>query len=228
MSKKAICLFSGGLDSTTTLYAAREQGYEVYALTLIYGQIHAREIESAKRIAKTLGVHHEIIEFKMPWKGSALLDRAIPVPHSRKEAELSSSIPVTYVPARNTIFLSFAASFAEAIGAEGIFIGANALDYSGYPDCRPAYFEAAAEMLKQGTKAGVEGQAIKIHTPLLKMTKAEIILLANELKVPLNLTWSCYEGAQVPCGTCDSCQLRAKGFQEAGVKDPLIAYEISG
>ncbi len=222
--KRSVCLFSGGLDSTTALYIARQQGFETAALTLHYGQLHEKEIQSAKQIAMGLGIEHRVLSISLPWKGSALLDSSIPVPVKRDEREMAGEIPSTYVPARNTIFLSFAASYAEVLGAEAIFIGANALDYSGYPDCRPDYFEAFAETLKHGTKAGVEGKAIRIEAPLLKLSKKEIIEWGMKLKVPYEMTWSCYEGHEIPCGECDSCKLRAKGFREAGAKDPLLPH----
>lgn len=224
--KKAVCLLSGGLDSTTSLYAARAEGWECIALTLQYGQLHAKEIECAKKISAATGVRHWIVPLELPWKGSALLDSSIQIPEGRNEKEMSADIPVTYVPARNSIFLTMAASCAEAAGAEAIFIGANALDYSGYPDCRPEYFEAAEKMIRLGTKAGVEGKAFAIKSPLLKMSKKEIVLLGARLGVPFQKTWSCYQGQEKPCGTCDSCVLRAKGFREANVKDPVIC-EIS-
>ena len=218
----AVCLFSGGLDSSTTLYCAIQDGFTPLALTMDYGQLHRREIDSAKRIASHLGIEHQVLSIRLPWGGSALIDPKIPIPEYRDVVGSSNEIPVTYVPARNTIFLSFAASFAEARGAQAIYIGANALDYSGYPDCRPEYFDAFEKMIQLGTKAGVEGRAISIQAPLLKMSKMEIILLAQRLGVPLEQTWSCYRGGARPCGTCDSCKLRAKGFAEAGVLDPAL------
>ena len=229
MKPKAICLFSGGLDSTTALYSARAGGYECIALTLQYGQRHSKEIECSKKIAAQLGLQHFLVPIELPWKGSALLDLSIQMPIGRNEQEMAKEIPMTYVPARNSIFLTFAASCAEACGAGAIYIGANALDYSGYPDCRPEYFGAAETMLRLGTKAGVEGKGIEIKAPLLKMSKKEIVLLGAKLGVPFEKTWSCYQGKARPCGECDSCILRAKGFREAGIPDPLTkgAYEIS-
>lgn len=226
-SKKAVCLLSGGLDSATSLYAAREQGYEIIALTFNYGQLHHKEIEFARKTASLLGARHFLTEVPMPWRGSALLDSSIPMPVNRSEREMNQSIPATYVPARNSVFLSLAASCAEACGAQAIFIGANILDYSGYPDCRPDYFEAFEKMIEKGTKAGVEGRKIKIEAPLLRLTKAEIILLAHKLGVPFENTWSCYQGKEIPCGECDSCLLRAKGFKEANLKDTLLDYAQS-
>ncbi len=219
---KAICLLSGGLDSSTVLGVIMKEPNDVKALTIHYGQRHEREILSARGIAKYFGVEHIELEFKMPWGGSALLDSKIPLPKNRDEKEMSKEIPATYVPARNTIFLSLAASFAESEGAEAIFIGANAIDYSGYPDCREEYFKAFEAMIRKGTKCGVEGKSIQIKAPLLHMTKSEIIQLGISLEVPYDLTWSCYQGGEIPCGECDSCILRAKGFRDAGVNDPLL------
>lgn len=221
--KKAVCLLSGGLDSTTALYAACQDGFEVTALTLHYGQLHAKEIEFAKKTAAALKLPHHLVSFQMPWKGSSLLDVSIPVPVNRDENAMGADIPSTYVPARNSIFLTLAASCAEAAGADSIFIGANVLDYSGYPDCRPEFFDAFGKMIKLGTKAGIEGQGIKIYAPLLNLNKKEIIQLGLKLKVPFEMTWSCYQGKNVPCGNCDSCKLRAKGFAEAGIPDPAIS-----
>lgn len=221
----AICLLSGGMDSVTALYAARNAGYEVKALTFHYGQLHGREIESAKLVAADLGIEHYIVDVGMPWKGSALLDKAIPLPRGRKESEMAESIPSTYVPARNSVFLALAASYGEAVGAKAIYIGANALDYSGYPDCRPDYFEAFRRMLDLGTKRGVEGQSLHIEAPLLKLTKKEIIQWGLKLRVPFEKTWSCYQGEAVPCEVCDACKLRAKGFAEAGLEDPLLKHK---
>jgi 7-cyano-7-deazaguanine synthase len=211
MSKKAIVLLSGGLDSSTTLYYAKAKGFDVRALVFDYGQRHRREIAAAKAIAAAARVPYELVKISMPWKGSALLDKKIRVPVAGVR---KGSIPPTYVPARNIIFLSFAASFAEAVGARVVFIGANALDYSGYPDCRPAFFKAFSAALRQGLKAGVEDRAVRIETPLLSMTKAGIVELADELGVPLEKTWSCYQGGRKPCGVCDSCRLRDKGMRE--------------
>src|SRR3989338_5525506 len=218
----AVCLFSGGLDSTTTLYFAIQDQYTLLALTINYGQIHAKELESAKRIARHLKVEHQVVSIQLPWWGSALLDSKMAIPENRSLAQMSKGIPNTYVPARNTIFLSLSASFAEARGAEAIFIGANALDYSGYPDCRPEYFRAFERLLEQGTKCGVEGKVIMINAPLVHLKKSEIIKLAVQLGVPLEWTWSCYKGNDAPCGVCDSCIFRAKGFQEAGIQDPAL------
>lgn len=235
---KAVVLLSGGLDSTTALYAARRANIpdvryidsKPICLTIHYGQLHEREIESAKKIASHLKLEHWIIPLSLPWGGSALLESrgdpvgrpSLAIPKGRDESGISREIPVTYVPARNSIFLSLAASLAEAEGAEAIYFGANQLDYSGYPDCRPAFIRAFEEMIQQGTKSGTEGKRIRIVAPLLHMTKAEIIRLGKELGAPFEWTWSCYEGRETPCGECDSCILRAKGFREAGVEDPIL------
>lgn len=226
MSKKAICLFSGGLDSATTLYCAKEEGYEPLALSIYYGQTHSKELESAKKMVSKLGIEHEVVSISLPWGGSALLDDKISIPNNRQFSEMSSEIPVTYVPARNTIFLSLATSYAEAKNAQAIFIGANAIDYSGYPDCRPEYLAEFETLIRLGTKAGVEGKAIKIKAPLLRLKKSEIIKLAVRLGVPLEYTWSCYRGGERPCGHCDSCLLRAQGFSEAHLEDPALHIQF--
>jgi 7-cyano-7-deazaguanine synthase len=218
MSKKAIVLLSGGLDSATTLYYARAKGYAVRALVFDYGQRHRREIAAARAVARAAKIPLEVVKISMPWKGSVLLDLARHVPSRGVRKDV---IPPTYVPARNIIFLSFAASFAEAVGARDIFIGANAVDYSGYPDCRPAFFKAFQTALDQGLKTGVEHKGIRILTPLVAMTKAGIVTLGRKLGVPFALTWSCYNGAGKVCGVCDSCRLREKGFSDAGVVDPV-------
>lgn len=223
--KRAVVLLSGGLDSTTTLYLAKEKGYQCLCLIFDYGQRHKREIDSAKRIAQTANCSWQIIKINLPWKGSALLDKKIKIPFKRKNeiTRQRENIPSTYVPGRNIIFLSFGLSFAEAIKAQAIFIGAHGQDYSGYPDCRPRFFSAFRKVINSGTKAGVEGRAIKISTPLIDKTKAQIIRLAKRLGVPFGLTWSCYYGGKLPCGHCDSCLFRAKGFREAGLFDPLVS-----
>ncbi|GAB6934226.1 7-cyano-7-deazaguanine synthase QueC [Calditerricola yamamurae] len=220
MEKRAVVILSGGLDSTTCMGIAAAEGYALYALTFDYGQRHRNELEAAKRVAAHYRVReHRItrLDFLHDIGGSALTDPDIPVPTHG----LSDEIPVTYVPARNLLFLALAAAYAEVKGAEAIFIGVNALDYSGYPDCRPAFIEAMQEAIRRGTKAGVEGHPIAIHTPLLHMTKAEIIRTGMKLGVPYHLTTSCYQGGDVACGVCDSCRLRIKGFQEAGARDPI-------
>jgi 7-cyano-7-deazaguanine synthase len=218
--KSAIVLLSGGLDSATTLFYALNQRYQVHALIFDYGQRHDKEIKCAVAVARAARCPYEVVKISLPWKGSALLDKKMKVPHQRKLD--AKDIPVTYVPARNIIFLSFAASYAEAIGAQKIFIGANAIDYSGYPDCRPDFFAAYSKVLEKGLKTGVEGHKIKVETPLIRLSKTAIIRLGIKLKVPYELTWSCYEGGRRPCGECDSCRLRAKGFMDAGLKDPLM------
>jgi 7-cyano-7-deazaguanine synthase len=223
--KKAVVLLSGGLDSTTALAVAKKQGYEVYALSFRYGQRHSVELESAARIAQALAVEeHLIIDIDLrSIGGSALTDR-IEVPKQPSHEEIGSGIPVTYVPARNTIFLSFALAWAEKIQCEDIFIGVNALDYSGYPDCRPEYIEAFERMANLATKAAVEGGGkLRIHAPLVSFTKAEIIKTGLSLGVDYSMTHSCYDPAAngAACGKCDSCRLRLKGFREAGAPDPL-------
>ena len=217
---KAIILLSGGLDSTTTLYYAKSRGYKTHCLIFDYGQRHRKEIKQAIKIAQHSRSAYKLVKIALPWKGSALLDKNIFLPQNR--SIIPQEIPVTYVPARNIIFLSFAASYAEAIAAKAIFIGANAIDYSGYPDCRPEFFQAYQSVLKQGLKTGVEGKSIQIHTPLIRKTKAQIIQLGYKLKVPYHLTWSCYKGNQKPCGQCDSCLLRQKGFVHLKIRDPIL------
>lgn len=208
---KAIVLLSGGLDSTTTLYYARSKGYDCRALIFDYGQRHKKEVKVAAVIARAAKVPYQIVRIKLPWKGSSLLDKSSKIPSKRSLKSMGKGIPSTYVPARNTIFLSFALSYAEAIGAKAIFIGANAIDFSGYPDCRPSYYRAFGKVIREGTKAG----SIRVLTPLINMTKSQIIRLGRRLKAPLDKTWSCYKGGQEPCGICDSCLLRRKGFEEA-------------
>lgn len=222
--KRAVVLLSGGLDSATTLYLARKQGFKCFCLIFDYGQRHRKEIESAKRIAKSAGCKAQIIKITLPWKGSSLLDGNIIIPEranalTRKRAK---NIPSTYVPGRNIIFLSFALSYAEAINAEAIFIGANAVDFSGYPDCRPQFYKAFKKVISIGTRTGIEKKKISVYTPLIKKTKAQIIRLGVKLGVPFALTWSCYKGEKRPCGECDSCYFRAKGFQETGIDDPVL------
>lgn len=216
---------SGGLDSATTLYLAKSEGFKCFCLIFDYGQRHKREIESAERIAKAAAYPYRILKIKLPWKGSSLLDKKNNVPSATRPQghKATRGIPSTYVPGRNTIFLSFAVSYAETLGAKVIFIGANAVDFSGYPDCRPEFYRAFDKIIAVGTKAGVQEKAIKIEAPLIHKTKAEIIRLGNCLGVPFELTWSCYQGERQPCGKCDSCYFRAKGFKEAGIKDPSLS-----
>ncbi len=220
---KAVILLSGGLDSSTVLYQAKADGCECYAISFDYQQRHRRELESAAAIARAAGVvAHQVITFDLrQWGGSALTDDGIDLPQGRSLSEMASQIPVTYVPARNTIFLSFALAYAEAIAAERVYIGVNALDYSGYPDCRPDYIQAMQEVFRLGTKQGREGQAIAIISPLLELRKTEIIQLGNKLGVPWEHTWSCYAGGEKACGVCDACQLRLAAFAELGLLDPL-------
>lgn len=223
--EKAVVLLSGGLDSTTVLAIARSEGYETYAISFDYGQRHSIELECARRVAEAMGAaKHIVITFDMRTFGGSALTDDIEVPKHRNSEASSSQIPVTYVPARNTIFLSFALAWAETLGAKDIFIGVNALDYSGYPDCRPEYISSFEKMARLATKEGVEGRLLlKIHAPLIEMTKAEIIRTGLALGVDYSLTHSCYdpnpEGKA--CGACDSCLLRLKGFAEAGATDPL-------
>ena len=221
--KRAICLLSGGLDSAICLAIARQWGYECYCLSFDYGQRHRVELEAARRIAGRLGAkEHQIVRFDLRAFGGSALTGEGEVPKNRREEEMSSGIPITYVPARNTIFLSFALAYAEVTGANDIFLGINAIDYSGYPDCRPEYLEAYERMANLATKATTQdGRAFHLHAPLLYMYKAEIIRKGVELGVPYELTWSCYEGGELACGTCDSCLLRLNGFMEAGLKDPI-------
>ena len=221
--KHAVVLLSGGLDSATTLAIVRSQGYEAYALSFDYGQRHQRELEAARKIAKSLGAkeHRTVRIDNQIFAGSALTDD-VDVPKSRPEEEIGSGIPPTYVPARNTIFLAHALAWAETIPAGHIFIGANAIDYSGYPDCRPEFIALFETLANVATKAAAEGARIQIHAPLIKLSKAEIVRKAVDLDIDLSLTHSCYDPTSDgrACGKCDSCQLRLKGFREAGVADP--------
>lgn len=223
-SKKAVILSSGGIDSTTVMAIAKTEGYELYSLSFRYGQRHAIELEAAHRIAQVFGVkEHLVIDIDLGKIGGSALTDNIAVPKERSGEEISKDIPITYVPARNTIFLSYALAWAEVLGAADIFIGANAVDYSGYPDCRPEYIEAFETMANLATKAGVEGTIrIKIRTPIIHMTKAEIITRGSALGVDYGMTHSCYDPSPggSACGLCDSCQLRKKGFKEAGIPDP--------
>lgn len=223
MQKRAVVLLSGGLDSTTALAIALEDGYTVYALTIAYGQRHLREIEAAKIVAATMGViEHKCVDITLREIGGSALTADIPVPLERSAKEIGAGIPITYVPARNTIFLSIALGYAEVVGAETIIAGMNQVDYSGYPDCRREYLEAFEGLANLATKAGVERQShFRVWAPLLSMSKEEIIRTGLRLGVDYRLTWSCYSGGVIACGQCDSCQLRREGFRAAGVADPL-------
>jgi 7-cyano-7-deazaguanine synthase len=222
---KAVILLSGGLDSSTILYQAKVDGCECHAISFDYQQRHRRELQSALLVAEQAGVvQHQVIKFDLrQWGGSALTDDTIDLPQERSLAQMSEDIPVTYVPARNTIFLSFALAYAEIIGGDRVYIGVNALDYSGYPDCRPDYIQAMQDVFRLGTKQGREGKAITIESPLINLKKTEIIQLGNKLGVPWELTWSCYAGSDKACGVCDSCRLRLAAFAELGIVDP-VAY----
>ena len=222
--RPAVVLLSGGLDSTTTLAIAIAEGYETCALSFDYGQRHCLEIEAARRVASSLGAReHRVAKIDLRIFGGSALTDDLNVPKQRSEIEINQGIPVTYVPARNTIFLAYALTWAEVIQACDIFLGVNAIDYSGYPDCRPEFIEAFENLANLGTKAGAEGRRFEIHTPLIKFSKAEIIHKAVELSVDLSLTHSCYDPTPegLACGECDSCLLRLKGFREAGIKDPI-------
>ncbi len=222
----AVVLFSGGLDSTTVLAIALHEGFEVYALSFRYGQRHDWELKAAERLAREMKVaEHRTIEIDLRAFGGSALTSEIPVPKGRAPSEISRNIPITYVPARNTIFLSFALAWAEVLGASDIFLGVNALDYSGYPDCRPEYIAAFQRLADLATKAGVEGhQKLVIHTPLIQLQKAEIIRKGLELGVDYSKTSSCYDPSTegFACGECDACILRKKGFKEAGIPDPTL------
>ncbi len=220
MKTKAVVLLSGGLDSTTTLAQALDDGCEVTAISFRYGQRHSKELVSAENVCKHYNVDHIVIDLNLSSFRSALTRPDIGVPVDR-EGDLSNDIPITYVPARNIVFLSIAAGLCESVDADRIYIGANVVDYSGYPDCRPEFFEAYENMLSKGTKAGVEGHPIKVMTPILHSSKADIVRLGKKLGAPLELTWSCYNGGEKACGHCDSCRLRLEGFKEAGYKDEI-------
>jgi len=218
-----VVLLSGGLDSATVLYIALRKGYRCSCLIVDYGQRHRREIRSARAIARAAGCPAVMVTVRLPWGGSALTDHRIRVPVARSLRQIGRGIPATYVPARNTLFLSLALGLAETIGARALFIGANLLDSSGYPDCRPGYYRLMQKVARAGTKAGVQGRGIRIATPLIRMTKAQIIRTGLRLGVPYGKTWSCYLGKGRPCGRCDSCLLRDKGFRENGIEDPVLS-----
>ncbi|MBI2854898.1 MAG: 7-cyano-7-deazaguanine synthase QueC [Chloroflexi bacterium] len=242
MRRIAVVLLSGGLDSTTVAAYAREQGYELMALTFNYGQKHVREIECARTVARLLGIRHEVVEIsflkQLAWYSALTRPESFEVPRHKDSQEITVDIPITYVPLRNTLFISLGAAFLESQALYAIetqhadpdqveaslFIAVNAVDYSGYPDCRPRYFEQMSRTLLEGSKLGTTyRRPIVIQTPIMRKSKAEIVKIALELKAPIEHTWSCYEGEKVPCGECDSCLLRAKGFAEAGISDPLLA-----
>lgn len=223
--KKAVILLSGGIDSTTTLAIAKHAGYELYALSAKYGQRHEIEIEFAKRVAQTFGVaYHSVVEIDLRVFGGSALTDDIEVPKNRQLEEMGDEIPITYVPARNTILLSFAVAWAEVLGSNDIFIGVNAIDYSGYPDCRPEYIESYERMANLATRAAVEGKTLRVHSPLINLTKDEILRRGTELGVDYSLTISCYDPTPngTACGECDSCVLRANGFQKAGLNDSTV------
>ncbi len=224
--KKAVCLISGGLDSCVTAFIAKNIGYEIYALSINYGQRHDKELISAKKVAKEVDAKkHIFLDLDLSvFGGSSLVDKNQDPELNHKLKDIGKKIPSTYVPARNTVFLSIALAYAETIDADAIFIGATSTDYSGYPDCRPEYFKSFQSLFDLATKKGVEGRKIKIETPLLNLSKEEIIKKGAELKAPFDKTWSCYLGKDLACGRCDSCLLRLKGFKQAGMKDP-IKYE---
>ncbi|MCD6359124.1 MAG: 7-cyano-7-deazaguanine synthase QueC [Dehalococcoidia bacterium] len=241
MKKVGIILLSGGLDSTTVATYALKQGYDLTAITLHYGQRHTKELESARKVAEVLGIKQEVGDAsffkKLAWYSALTSSETFDIPKDRVEEQMANDVPITYVPLRNTFFITLAAAFLESeilalIENEGasldeleaaVFIAANAIDYSGYPDCRPEYYQKLTDAIFAGSKLGTQyGKRMDILTPIISMTKAEIVKLGIELGAPLKYTWSCYEGGEIPCGECDSCILRAKGFAEAGYKDPLL------
>ncbi len=229
MKKKAIILLSGGLDSATCLAIAKDMGFDCYAMSFRYGQRHTIELEAAEKVAKSIGVkEHIIIDINLGTIGGSALTADIDVPKNQNLNDMGKEIPITYVPARNTIFLSFALAWGEVLHIKDIFIGVNALDYSGYPDCRPEYIESYENMANFATKLGTEGEKIKIHTPLISMTKGEIVKTGVNLGVDYSLTHTCYDPDEEghSCGVCDSCLLRLKGFEEIGMKDPIIYKHV--
>ncbi len=221
--RKAVVLLSGGLDSATCLAVARARGFEAHALSVDYGQRHRGEVARARRLARAMGARsHRVVRVELSsFGGSALTDRAIAVPKDRRLEAPRASIPVTYVPARNTVLLGLALAYAETLGASDVFIGVNAVDYSGYPDCRPAFLRAFERLARVATRAGVEGRRLRLHAPLVRLSKAEIVRLGTRLGVPYQLTFSCYDPVEGrACGHCDACRLRRRGFHEAGLPDP--------
>jgi 7-cyano-7-deazaguanine synthase len=224
-ASKAVVLLSGGLDSSTCLAVARDDGFEAHALSVDYGQRHRDELSRARRVARALGAaDHRVVRVDLSaFGGSALTDERIAVPKGRSARAMAASIPVTYVPARNTVLLALALAHAETLGAEDVYVGVNAIDYSGYPDCRPAFLRAFEKLARVATKAGVEGRPLRIRAPLLRLSKADIVRLGTRLRVPYRLTLSCYDPVRGrACGRCDACALRRKGFAEAGVPDPTL------
>ncbi|MFH1836733.1 MAG: 7-cyano-7-deazaguanine synthase QueC [Candidatus Omnitrophota bacterium] len=215
--EKAIVLLSGGMDSAVTLYIAREE-YDCHALIFNYGQKALKETEFAKRTADKAGVPYEVLDISMPWQGSSLLDKDMAIP--KNDDSSRDEIPNTYVPARNMIFLSFGVSFAEAVSAKAVFIGAHQMDFSNYPDCRDTFFESFRQVVRKGTREGVGGNHIEIKTPIINRKKDEIIRIGMELGVPFEHTWSCYEGEEIPCGKCESCVFRIEAFERSGIQDP--------
>jgi 7-cyano-7-deazaguanine synthase len=224
-AKRAVVLLSGGLDSTTCLAVARRDGFEAHCLSVDYGQRHRGELARARRLARALGAaDHRVVKVDLrAFGGSALTDGALAVPKGRSAREMAAGIPITYVPARNTVLLALALAHAETIGAEDLYVGVNAIDYSGYPDCRPAFLRAFERLARVATKAGVEGKPLRIHAPLLRLSKAGIVKLGTSLGVPYRMTLSCYDPIRGrACGACDACRLRRKGFAEAGIPDPTL------
>lgn len=219
--KIAVVLLSGGLDSTTALYWAKKKGFAPIALSIRYGQRHVKELSAARAVARAAKIRLHEVSLTLPWlSGSSLTNSKLRLPDMPLKKIGQGGIPSTYVPGRNTVFLSLAVSLADAVGASAIVIGANALDYSGYPDCRPPFINAFSKVAKEGTRRGSEGKPLKILAPLLRLDKKGVVRLADKVGAPLRLTWSCYAGTRNPCGACDSCKLRAKGFREAGLADP--------
>jgi len=224
MSGRAVCLISGGLDSCVTLFIAKEEGYEIHGLSFNYDQVHKKEIRHARMIGKAAGVKNHVVYHldKALFHGSSLVDKEISIPLNRDLKTIGGgSVPSTYVPARNLVFLSLSTAYAEMINADAVFIGVHATDYSGYPDCRPEFIESIQQTINKGTRRGVEGKPVMIKAPLLYLSKTEIIKKGLKMRVPFDLTWSCYKGEKKACGVCDSCLLRLKGFQEAGYPDPV-------